>query len=174
MKRLHFFNLFGVVVLVVLCAAQWYRDRRLNLDVNRLEKTRLEQAAKLTEQEQTAKATAADLAQFKEQFDKAHNELADALQKLRATEHLTNQLTVERDQLKTSITNWSAAVTARDERLKEANTEIKQLGDELNASIHKFNELVTNYNAVVTDLKDLRARVPQSPPAQPPEPKRNP
>src|SRR2546430_8415838 len=152
MKRLHYINFFGVIVLAVLCAMQWQHDRMLNLDVNRLEKTRLEQATKLAEQEQAAKAAAADLAQFKEQFNKAHNELADALQRLRAAERQTNQLTVERDQLKVSVTSWAAAVTTRDERLKEANAEIRRLSDELNASIRKFNDLATNYNAAVKDL----------------------
>ena len=51
MKRLHYINFFGVIVLAVLCAMQWQHDRMLNLDVNRLEKTRLEQATKLAEQD---------------------------------------------------------------------------------------------------------------------------
>jgi len=173
MKRLDYFNLLGVFALAVLCAAQWKHDRQVHMEVNRSEKARLELAAKLTEQEHAARAATADLAQFKEQFNKAHNELAEALQKLRANERQTNQLTLERDQLKTSITNWVAAVATRDNRLKEANSEIQKLGDELNASIRKFNELVTNYNTVVSDLKDLRVRLLQSPPSQQPELRRS-
>ncbi len=40
----------------------------------------------------------------------------------------------------------------RDERMKEANARIEQLAADLNASIRKYNELVTNYNAVVRTL----------------------
>lgn len=59
---------------------------------------------------------------------------------------------MERDQLKGAITNWANAVALRDERMKEANARIEQLAADLNASIRKYNELVTNYNAVVRTL----------------------
>jgi len=174
MKRLHYFNLLGILVLAALSVAQWQRDRRLNLSFNQLEKTRLEQAAKISEQEQTLRGVNADLAQFKEQFTKAQSELAETSQKLRLIERQTNQLTIERDQLKASITNWVAAVTSRDERIKEASAQIRKFADDLNASIRKYNELVTNHNAVVNDLKELRNRVSQSPPGNPAQPARQP
>src|SRR5436309_1561801 len=65
-------------------------------------------------------------------------------------------------------------LATRDERLKEGNTEINRLANELNASIRKFNELATNYNAAVKDLNDLRARMSQSLPANPAQPARKP
>jgi len=58
--------------------------------------------------------------------------------------------------LRESLTNWMNAVSARDERLKEANASIQDLAERLNASVQKFNELATNYNAVVKDLNELR------------------
>ncbi len=54
-------------------------------------------------------------------------------------------------------------MTARDERLQEANAEIRRLSAGLNSSIHKFNDLATNHNAVVKDLNELRARVAKLP-----------
>ena len=159
MKRLACLNLLGALALAVLCVAQWQRDRRLNLEINRLEKIHFEQAAGMTEQETIIRGTTADFAQFKEQFARAQTDLVEARQKLHAAERDTRQLAAERDQLKTSVTNWATAVTARDERLKDAGVQIRRLTDELNASIRKFNDLATSHNAVVQDLNDLRARL---------------
>src|SRR5262245_27663996 len=106
MKGLQYFNLLGVVVLVLLCVAQWQHNRQLNLEVNRLEQRRLDHEAKLIEQEQTMRGLSADLAQFKEQFTQSGIELSDTRQKLHTAERQALQLTVESDQLKSSITNW--------------------------------------------------------------------
>jgi uncharacterized coiled-coil DUF342 family protein len=62
---------------------------------------------------------------------------------------------LERDQLKDSITNWMNAVTQRDERIKEGNTQIRKLADDLTASVNKFNSLATNYNATVQQLNEV-------------------
>jgi hypothetical protein len=70
-------------------------------------------------------------------------------QRVASTESTNQQLTLERDRLKAAITNWANAVVVRDERMKEANTRIEQLADDLNASIRKYNELATNRNAAV-------------------------
>jgi chromosome segregation ATPase len=181
MKRLHYVNLLGVLALTALCVAQWRHDRRLNLDINRIEKVRLEQGAKLADQEQTISGLNTDLAQFKDQFIKAQTELNETLQKLRAVERQTNQLALERDQLKASVTNWAAAVAIRDERLKQANGEIqglaakldasikeqneslKRLADErndlvakLNARTKDFNDVVTKYNTLVKQVEQLQ------------------
>lgn len=160
MKRLHYVNLFGVLALAALCVVQWQGDRQLNLEINRLEKTRLDQAAKLVEQETARRGLHADLAQFKEQFSKMQTELSGTRDKLRNAERTEIQLTTQRDELKASITNWVGAVTARDERLKEASTQMRRLSDELNASIRKFNDLATNHNAAVKELNELRSRTP--------------
>jgi chromosome segregation ATPase len=165
MKPLHYINLIGVLALAALCVAQWQRDRKLNLEVSRLENVRLDHEAKIAEQEQAMRGLNADLAQFKDRFTKSGSELNDTRQKLRASKRELLQLASERDQLKTSVTNWANAVAARDERLNEANAEIRRLAEELNASIRKFNELATNHNAVVKDLNELRARFAQTQPA---------
>jgi chromosome segregation ATPase len=164
MKRLQYFNLLGVLALVLLCVAQWQHNRQLNLEVNRLEKVRLDHEAKLVEQEQTMRGLNADLAQFKEEFTKSRSELSDARQKLGTAERGALQVTIDSDQLKSSITNWAAAVAARDERLKEANAQIRRLAGELNSSARQFNALATNYNAVVKDLNDIRSHPTQPQP----------
>ena len=175
MKSLHYFNLFGVLVLALLCLVQWNTNRQLNLEVNSLSKAQFDLAAKLAEEEQTARGLTADLAQFKEQFTRAEKDLGDTQRKLSLADHETHQLIVEREHLKTSITNWAAAVTTRDERLSEANTQLRRLSDDLNFSVRKFNDLATNHNALVKDVNELRARLaqPRSKGATEPAPAKN-
>ncbi len=171
MKRLGWINLLGVLALAALCAVQWQRDRRLNLEVNRLEQVRQAQEEKISEQQKASSGLAADLAGFKEQFKKAHADANETRTALRKVEQENAQLTREREQLKASVTNWAAAVTARDESLREANERLRDttlrlnesilkfndLATNYNASVQRFNDLTTNYNSVVTQLNELRS-----------------
>ena len=157
MKRpLQFVNLSGVLILAAVCVFQWQRDRRLNLDLRQSERTRQAHEQKLDEQDRNLRGLNSDLTQLKEQLGHIHSEAKDAQKKLEEAGRENRQLTVERDQLLQSVTNWSHAVTVRDLRLTEANERIHLLAADLNASIQKFNELATNYNAVVQSLNELR------------------
>jgi uncharacterized phage infection (PIP) family protein YhgE len=127
----------------------------MNLEVNRLEKVRQTQEEKISEQEKAANGLNADLARFKEQFKEAHSDANEARQSLRKLENENSQLLREREQLKVSVTNWAAAVTARDESLKEANERLRDTASRLNESILKFNELASNYNASVKRFNEL-------------------
>jgi methyl-accepting chemotaxis protein len=172
MKRLGWFNLFGVLALAALCIGQWQRNRRLNLEFNQLEKTRLAQEEKLTEQQRAANGLAADLAGLKEQFQRSHADAVETRATLRKSEQENTQLARERDQLKASVTNWAAAVAARDESMRELNERLREaaarwndsvqkyneLATNYNASVKRFNDLATNYNSVVTQLNELRTR----------------
>jgi chromosome segregation ATPase len=144
---LKYLNLFGVLMLAALCITQWQRDRRLNLAVNHLDQIRLEQAAKIDDQVRTLKGLNTDLSLLKTSLAAERSLRLQAEQKATSIENTNEQLTLERGQLKAAITNWATAVAVRDERMKEANTRIEQLADELNASIRKYNELVANRNA---------------------------
>ncbi|MGO9243721.1 MAG: hypothetical protein ACLP0A_12810 [Verrucomicrobiia bacterium] len=147
--QLKYLNLFGVVALACLCVTQWLHDRRLNLEIKHLDQVRLEQSAKLDEQANQLKGLNEDLDQLKASLATERDLRAQVEQKLTTTEATNYQLSVERDQLKGAITNWANAVALRDERMKEANARIEQLATDLNASIRKYNDLVTNYNAAV-------------------------
>lgn len=155
MKRLTWINLFGVLALAVLCVVQWQRNRQLNLEFNQLEKARLAQEEELSEQQTTAKGLATDLAGIKEQFQRAHADATETRATLRKTEQESTQLARERDQLKASVTNWAAAVTARDESLRDLNERLRDIAARLNDSVQKFNDLATNYNASVKRFNDL-------------------
>jgi len=147
--RLKYLNLFGVLALAALCVAQWQRDRRLNLEIGRLDQVRLQQAAKIDEQVGLLKGLNEDLSELKTSLGNEQSLRSQAEQKVVSTESTNQQLALERDQLKAAITNWANAVAVRDERMKEANARIEQLAADLNASIRKYNELVTNRNVAV-------------------------
>lgn len=156
--RLKYMNLFGVLALAALCIAQWQRDRRLNLEVGRLDQVRLQQGAKIDEQAGLLKGLNEDLGQLKTSLGNEQSLRSQAEQKVVSTENANLQLGLERDQLKAAITNWANAVALRDERMKEANTRIEQLAADLNTSIRKYNELVTNRNAAVKASGATRAQ----------------
>jgi chromosome segregation ATPase len=156
--QLKYLNLFGVVALACLCIAQWLHDRRLNLEIKHLDQVHSEQSAKIDEQAGQLRGLNEDLDQLKTSLATERALRAQIEQKFGSAETANEQLTLERDQLKGSISNWANAVALRDERMKEANARIGQLAADLNASIRKYNELVTNYNAAVKALGGTRGQ----------------
>ncbi|MFM8469472.1 MAG: hypothetical protein ACKODH_05800, partial [Limisphaerales bacterium] len=70
-----------------------------------------------------------------------------------ALDRQLKHLTHERDQLKTTVTNSAAAVGARDAQLKQASADVKQLADDRNAAVLKFNEVATKQNELVKELE---------------------
>ena len=105
MKRLQYINLFGVLALAILCIFQWQANRKVNLEVNRLEQLRLGQAGKLDEQTEKIHGLEADLTDFKQRFATAQSEADETRKRLAGAERDVRQLAAERDQLKTSVTN---------------------------------------------------------------------
>lgn len=162
-RRIHLLNLVGVLVLATLCAYQWRANRGLNLDVNRLEKIRIEQTAHIAAQDKTIKGQAADLDLFRSQLEQTRAELHDALSENAALERRLAQVTDENENLKTAIAEWAAAVAARDERIVEANQRIEEFAGRLDDSIRKFNDLAADYNDVVRQLNEARAREANAP-----------
>ena len=157
--QLKYLNLVGVVALACLCVTQWLHDRRLNLEIKRLDQVRLEQSAKIDEQANQLKGLNEDLDQLKTSLaTERDSPVSSRARSSRPADAANEQLTLERDQLKGAISNWANAVALRDERMKEANTRIEELAADLNASIRKYNELVTNYNAAVKALGGTRGQ----------------
>jgi chromosome segregation ATPase len=152
-RFLHWFNLAGVLALALLCVLQWRMNRQLNLDLNAAAKARQQQAARLDDQEKHLKGGASDLDGFREQLTRATASLKETELKLAALDRQVKQLTNERDQLKTSVTNWAAAVTARDTQLRQAGADLKKLADDRNAAVLKFNEVATKQNDLVKELE---------------------
>lgn len=155
-RAFQYINLFGVLALSVLCVVQWQRDRRLHLELNRLEKTRLAQEQQLVEQEKSMRGLTRDLDMFKEQFTSTQTNLVSARQGLESARSEKTDLENERNQLKASLSNWQNAVTLRDQRLADAQKDLRHLADKANESVQKYNELATNYNRVVEQLNLAR------------------
>jgi chromosome segregation ATPase len=151
-RALQLFNLFGVVMLAGLCAVQWQTNRHLNLEINRLEKIRLEQSARNDDQRRQIEGCAADLDSFREQLARVNASAGESHGRLGAAEKELAQLSAERDQLKTSVTNWAEAVSIRDARLKENHEQLQKLADDRNEAVTRFNDLAAKYNAAVSDL----------------------
>jgi chromosome segregation ATPase len=160
-QRLQWINLFGVLVLAVLCVIQWQRDRRLNLDLAANERLRRAQERQIEENARTLAGLTGDLDRFKADYTTARTEATELQEKLLEREHEREQLALQSEQLKSSVTNWAAAVAARDERLTEANTRLREIADQLNETVVRFNTLATNHNALVEELNRLRTS-PQS------------
>jgi len=156
-RALAYLNLLGVLLLAVLCILQWRSNRSLNLDVNRLEQTNQSQATRLDEQARDLRGLTADLDRFRGQLGATTLSQKDVEGKLRASESLVARLSGERDQLKASIAEWTAAVAARDERLAEANVRIRDLSAQLNDTVARYNALVATHNDLVKQLNDVRA-----------------
>jgi chromosome segregation ATPase len=151
-RRLQVANLIGVLVLVALCVVQWNRNRRLNLEAIRLEALRRSQEQVVADQTRNIQGLTGDLAQFKERLGTAREDHSESIKQISALRGERDELSVDTSQLKESLAAWTEAVVARDERLKEANDRILELGGRLDDSIQKFNGLATNYNAVVARL----------------------
>lgn len=150
-------NLVGVLGLGVLCVAQWRMDRRLNAEIDRIEKIRLQQAGQLAERDQTIAGQVADLGTLREHITRIAGELKETEGRLRTAERDLDKVTSEREQLRDAVKKWSAAVDARDEQIRAGNVRIQELAVRLDDTVQKFNELATNYNASVALLNERTA-----------------
>ena len=83
-RGLQYLNLFGVFALAALCLVQWRHDRRLNLDLIRSEKTRLNQAAELTEKAAEIEGLKEDLTQIKTSLSREKSLRLESEQKLKS------------------------------------------------------------------------------------------
>lgn len=152
MKRaLEIFNLLGVVVLAALCAFQWRVNRETNLELRRVQELQSEQSAKLAKQQKAIEGHLADLETFREQLTSTKSSETNLRNQLAKTERVNLQLTAERDQLKTSVAKWSAAIDERDEQLKIAATNIQTLIASRDEAVRKHNELARVHNQLVAE-----------------------
>jgi chromosome segregation ATPase len=141
-RVLQWLNFLGILALAGLCAVQWSINRRLNLATGALERTRIAQDQRISEQAKTITDQAADLDEFRTRVHLSEDALADAGKKLRS-------LQGERDQLAASLQQWKSAVAQRDAVIKQAAAEIQKALDDRNDAVKKFNDLATKYNALV-------------------------
>ena len=136
------FNFLGVAILCLLCSIQWKTNSRLEENVERLDQTRIEQSAKIAEQDRTLKDDAADLEDLRQRLSFSESELKTAISE-------RDRFAAESRQLKAALDKWIVAVKERDAAIKQAGNLIQKLAAERNDAITKFNELADKYNALV-------------------------
>ncbi|MBX3744490.1 MAG: hypothetical protein KF833_04205 [Verrucomicrobiae bacterium] len=163
MKGLHLLNLFGVLALAALCVAQWSTNRVLNLDINRLEQSRLDLTASLRDLEKAHAGLQSDLEHFRERFAQAHADAQSARTELRDTEARAHQLERDRDRLQLQIEIWTQAVADRDERLEDASRLLQSQAEQLRDAVTRFNELADRHNQLVQDWNQLQSRLASRP-----------
>lgn len=154
MKTLSWINLAGVLALGVLCVAQWRGNRELNLEVNRLEGIRLDNAAKLDEKDRLVAGLHSDIGALQSQVLQLTGSLRESDGKLALAERTGAQSATERDQLKESVARCAQAVEARDARIAENHDRIRELAERLNDVVARHNEIAASYNEVVQLLNE--------------------
>jgi chromosome segregation ATPase len=163
-------NLVGVLALAALCASQWIQNRALNGLFNEAEKSRLALVEKLEQQGKELQAKVADLDDLRERVVRVNQELQETGEKLRVTDRRLVQLESERDQLKSSITNWVQAVAVRDEQLQKSGAQLNDLMTDRNQIVGKYNELAERHGKLVKDWNDQQARLAATNAGQKPSP----
>ncbi len=129
-RYFQYFNFAGILILVALCCVQWRANRQVNLRAIGLEKIRLTQVQKISEQEKTIKGQAADLDDFRQRLELSEAALKESQQKFNALAIERDKLIAERNQLKTTLDTWKAAVAQRDAAIKQASEQIQKLATE--------------------------------------------
>lgn len=171
-RFLSLFNLFGVVLLSVICGIQWETNRRLQLERLAQTKTQGELVAKIEEQASQIRDTNADRDRFREQLGKASGTRKELGDELAALRNERAAWLMERNTLRSNIVAWTDAVAARDARIQEVNQALERVARERNAQTEAFNRLAEKHNATVQRLNDLLAK--QNEARNPPATQRNP
>jgi hypothetical protein len=138
--------------LAALCAFQWRVNRETNTELIGLQKRQHEQSAEIGRQQKTIAGQGADLETIRSQLTAAKRAEIELAGKLAGQERANQQLTVEADQLKLSLTNWVAAVSERDEQLRRATTNLQELIHARDEAIDKYNALAKQHNQLVADV----------------------
>jgi chromosome segregation ATPase len=153
---LNIVNFLGVIGLAVLCTAQWVANSSQGGQIDRLEKVRAQQEAKLANDDKTIKGDAADMDDFRTRLSASESSLKDSQDKLAKAEAENARSSGEATALKAELDKFQQAVAARDATIKEAGERMQTLVDriqkaqeERNDAVTKFNELAVRYNAAV-------------------------
>jgi chromosome segregation ATPase len=158
-RALQIINLVGVLALAGLCAFQWRQNRTTNLGLIQTEDARRKLAETVEQQKKDLQARTADLEEFRERLGAMTTQWKAGEEKYGLAERRGIQLESERDQLKTSISNWVQAVRVRDEQLQATQGQIKELMADRNQIVAKFNELAERHARLVQDWNAQQARL---------------
>ncbi|HOX55943.1 MAG TPA: hypothetical protein P5205_03315 [Candidatus Paceibacterota bacterium] len=157
-RFLRWFNFLGVLVLLGLCVVQWQANRRMQVELIRVDRAHREQESRLDQHLKTNEGQAQDLSRLQGHLSRLTGELEQTASQLAAAERQASQYAAQCEQLKSSVTNWAAAVAARDAQLRQNAAQLKQLAEARNAAVRQFNDLVGRYHQLETNLEAWRQR----------------
>jgi chromosome segregation ATPase len=151
-RHLDKLNLTGILLLAALCAFQWRANRALNLQTAQLRQQQTTQAATIAEHAKTIQGQAADLDFFRAQLASAKTAEKEYLAKIGETHTALGRAAAERDQFQKALTDWKAAVKARDQQITQANSNILELIQARDQAITRYNDLAQKHNDLVATL----------------------
>jgi len=157
-RFLQYFNLVGVCVLVGLCVVQWRENRRLNLQNRSVELARLDVQGRLAALENNLKRQQEDLNSYTARYTQSAAQLADRSKEAVELRVQVKALEQQRELLQTAVSEWSQAVSTRDERLKEVQSNVTELMSERAEWAKRWNAQVEKYNELVRTLDDVTRR----------------
>jgi chromosome segregation ATPase len=132
---------------------QWRSSSRSDRRIQDLEQTRLEQDARLAQQTRQLAGAAADLEEFRKRLVEFEAALKETREARDVGTAQLRQVTTQRDQLKVALDQWTAAVAARDQALKQAGDQAQKLAEARDEAVGKFNELVARYNTLANQVR---------------------
>jgi peptidoglycan hydrolase CwlO-like protein len=157
-RTLYILNLLGIVVLAVLCVAQWRRSSRDDRLFKSLEQTRLEQSVRLDKQAAQLTGAATDQEELRHRLTEAQAELRETHGQLDASTAERDRLQGECQQLQAGLRQWTAAIATRDQALEKASRDIQELAGTRNQAVTKFNDLVARYDTLVREINQATTR----------------
>jgi chromosome segregation ATPase len=152
------FNFLGIIVLAVLCAAQWQINSRVTAHARLLELTVEQQRSKLDDDAKTIKTYTSDLEDFRQRLALSEQQLKELDEKLSHEINDRNAIAAERDDLKIALGKWMAAVADRDKTINQARDQLHKLADDRNDAVQKLNDLTDKYNALVKQWNDQQSK----------------
>ena len=152
-QRLSFVNTCGLILITVLCIAQWSRNRTLNHHNISLGKDLDSIRVELEEKNQTILEHEDDGLRFAETIADLRDQLKEAKDALESAKPSNS----ERDTFEATAESWRKAIEARDARLLEYESTIENFVSQLNERTAEYNSLAERVNELTEEL-DERTR----------------
>ncbi len=142
MKRLHWINALGVLLLAVLCLLQWSENRSLKLQLEAGQAEKLRRGEILVRLETEKKALTEDLDSFRSQLGASSRSGTETKQKLRQIEDEKSRLADTLQDLRQQVKTWQTASSERDARIAAMNKNVTELSADRDKTTAQYRELL--------------------------------
>lgn len=157
-RGLRLFNAVGVLLLFVVCMAQWHSIHRRDARLQTLESARVELAGALGGATNTLAQLQVQLAALEALNETNGRRATVAESRVTELERGLHEGAVSQRGLQDQLAAWKKGVEERDQRLKALSEQIPSLVAERDAAIRRFNDLVRQHNDVVALLEKARSQ----------------